>query len=87
MLQRPFQTYTLKFRSLGRRKLCLPVSAALQCARQEDRGKHPHPVFHAIQTAIEQLEQVKLGETDNYDSGESESAEGPRRRNPGQLNS
>ena len=40
-----------------------------------------NPVFHAIQTAIEQLEQVKLGETDNYDSAESESAEGPRRRN------
>jgi len=30
-----------------------------------------NPVFHAIQTAIEQLEQVKLGETDNYDSAKA----------------
>jgi hypothetical protein len=36
-----------------------------------------NPVFQAIQTAIEQLEQVKLGETDNYDSAKASQLKGP----------
>lgn len=36
-----------------------------------------NPVFHAVQTAIEQLEQVKLGETDQYDSAKSSQLKGP----------
>lgn len=36
-----------------------------------------NPVFQAVQTAIEQLEQVKLGETDNYDSEKSRQLKGP----------
>jgi hypothetical protein len=35
------------------------------------------PVFQAIQTAIEQLEQIKLGETDNYDSAKANQIKGP----------
>ncbi len=36
-----------------------------------------NPVFQAVQTAIEQLEQVKLGEADNYDSAKSSQLKGP----------
>ncbi|MHB8667219.1 MAG: hypothetical protein ACYC7B_06840 [Burkholderiales bacterium] len=36
-----------------------------------------NPVFQAIQKAIEQLEQVKLGETDNYDSAKARQLKGP----------
>lgn len=36
-----------------------------------------NPAFQAIQTAIEQLEQIKLGETDNYDSAKSSQLKGP----------
>ena len=36
-----------------------------------------NPVFHAIQAGIEQLEQVKLGETDDYDSAKTRQLKGP----------
>ena len=36
-----------------------------------------NPVFRAVQTAIEQLEQVKLGETDNYDSAKASQLKTP----------
>lgn len=36
-----------------------------------------NPVFQAVQAAIEQLEQVKLGETDDYDSAKARQLKGP----------
>ncbi len=45
-----------------------------------------NPVFHAIQTAIEQLEQVKLGETDNYDSAKASQLKAPAAAIQAQLN-
>lgn len=45
-----------------------------------------NPVFHAIQTAIEQLEQVKLGETDNYDSAKASQLKGPVAATQAELN-
>ena len=45
-----------------------------------------NPVFHAIQAAIEQLEQVKLGEADNYDSAKASQLKGPVAAMQAELN-
>ena len=36
-----------------------------------------NPVFQAVQSAVEQLENVKLGEADNYDSAKASQLKGP----------
>jgi hypothetical protein len=45
-----------------------------------------NPAFQAIRSAIEQLEQVKLGETDSYDSGKASQLKGPVAAIQSQLN-